>query len=290
MSSSLRLHAPTALEYFAALVAEDAGLNLLEAAASIAQDEYPQLDVQAVLAEVDGLAARLRRRLPDDAAPSHRLRLLNRYFRDELGFAGNVNNYYERDNSYLHQVLATRRGIPIALAVIYMELATQIGLQARGISFPGHFLVKLHLPQGEVVLDPFTCRSLSREALEEALQPYRQRAGREPEGEPPPLELFLQSAAPRQVLARMLRNLKEIHRSEQDWPRLLAVQQRLVLLLPDEPSELRDRGLVQEALEHWSGAQADLQRYLELRPEAPDAAELRARLARLRERHTPPPH
>lgn len=289
MTSSLRLHAPTALEYFAALVAEDEGLNLLEAAASIAQDEYPQLDVQAVLSEVDNLAERLRQRLPADAAPSHRLRLLNRYFREELGFAGNLNNYYERGNSYLHQVLATRRGIPIALAVIYMELAALIGLQARGVSFPGHFLVKLHLPQGEVMLDPFTCRSLSREALEEALQPYRQRAGVGPEGEPP-LELFLQSAAPRQVLARMLRNLKEIHRSERDWPRLLGVQQRLVLLLPNEPGELRDRGLVQESLEHWSGAMADLEGYLQAQPTAVDAPEIRARLQFLRERHSPPLH
>lgn len=289
MTSSLRLYAPTALEYFAALVAEDEGLNLLEAAASIAQDEFPQLDVQAVLSEVDGLAERLRQRLPADAAPSHRLRLLNRYFREELGFAGNLNNYYERGNSYLHQVLATRRGIPIALAVIYMELAAQIGLQARGVSFPGHFLVKLHLPQGEVMLDPFTCRSLSREALEEALQPYRQRAGVSAEGEPP-LELFLQSAEPRQVLARMLRNLKEIHRSEQDWPRLLGVQQRLVLLLPNEPGELRDRGLVQESLEHWNGALADLEGYLQAQPTAVDAAEIRARLQFLRERHSPPLH
>lgn len=287
MSSPLRLQAPTALEYFAALVAEDRGLNLLEAAVSIAQDEFPQLDVQAVLAEVDALAERLRRRLPADAPPSHRLRLLNRYFREELGFAGNLNDYYARGNSYLHQVLATRRGIPIALAVIYIELATQIGLQACGIAFPGHFLVKLHLPQGEVVLDPFTCRSLSREALEEALQPYREGAGAEGE---PPLELFLQGAAPRQVLARMLRNLKEIHRSEGDWPRLLAVQQRLVLLLPDEPGELRDRGLVLEALEHWSGAQADLERYLQALPQAADAADIRARLRALRERHSPPLH
>lgn len=284
MSSSLRLHAPSILEYFAALVAEDEGLNLLEAAAAIAQDEHPGLDVQAVLAEVDILAERLRRRLPDDAAPSHRLRVLNHYFHQELGFAGNVNNYYDRGNSYVHQVLATRRGIPIALAVIYMELAGQIGLQARGISFPGHFLIKLHLPQGEVVLDPFTGQSLSREALDEALLPYRDGAGA------PPLERFLQSATPRQVLARMLRNLKEIHRTAEDWPRLLAVQQRLLLLLPDDAHELRERASVLEALQHWSGAAADLERYLALQPAAPDRAELLARLRELRARGEPPLH
>lgn len=284
MSSSLRLHVPSVLEYFAALVAEDEGLNLLEAAASIAQDDEPGLDVQAVLAEVDTLAERLRRRLPEDAAPSHRLRALNRYFHQELGFAGNVNNYYERGNSYVHQVLATRRGIPIALAIIYMELAGQIGLQARGISFPGHFLIKLHLPQGDVVLDPFTGQSLSRESLEEALTPYRDGEGM------PPLEHFLQSATPRQVLARMLRNLKEIHRAAEDWPRLLPVQQRLLLLLPDDAQELRERSRVLEALGHWSGAAADLERYLALQPAAPDRGAVLALLHELRAKGEPPLH
>ncbi|QPF74561.1 tetratricopeptide repeat protein [Roseateles sp. DAIF2] len=284
MTASLRLHAPSALEYFATLVAEDEGLNLLEAAASIAQDDHPELDVQAVLHEVDALAQRLRRRLPADAAPSHRLRLLNRYFSEELGFAGNVNDYYERGNSYVHRVLATRRGIPIALAVIYLELAAQIGLQAHGIAFPGHFLIKLHLPQGEVVLDPFTCQSLSREALEGALLPYREETG------DAPLERYLRSATPRQVLVRMLRNLKEIHRSEGDWPRLLAVQQRLLLLLPSDATEWRDRGLVLEALGHWRGALADLRRYLELRPEAGDAEQIGAKLRALQARDTPPLH
>ncbi|WP_349744077.1 SirB1 family protein [Roseateles cavernae] len=284
MTLSRYWQAPSALEHFATLVADAGALNLLETAACIAQDDYPSLDVQAVLAEVDALAERLRRRLPDDAAPSHRLLLLNRYFHDELGFAGNVNDYYAPDNSFIHQVLATRRGIPIALAVIYMELAGQIGLRANGIGFPGHFLVGLHLPQGEVVLDPFTCRSLSREALEEALLPYRGGAAE------PPLEFFLQALSSRQLLARMLRNLKEIHRSAADWPRLLAVQQRLVLLLPEEPQELRDRALVQEALQHWSGAAADLERYLSLRPDAADRAEQRQRLQALRARGEPPLH
>ncbi len=133
MSHSLRLHAPTPLEYFATLVGDDAGLNLLEAAAAIAQDEFPALDVQAVLAEVDSLAERLRQRLPADASAGHKLRSLTRYFHQELGFAGNINNYYERGNSYIHHVLATRRGIPITLAVIFLELATQLGLRAQGI-------------------------------------------------------------------------------------------------------------------------------------------------------------
>ena len=199
---------PTVLGYFAALVAEDEGFALLEAAICVAQDDHPELDVQAVLAEIDGLAAKLKARLPADASALRRLQSMNQYFFVELGFAGNVNNYYDRGNSYLHQVLATRRGIPITLALLYCELASQLGLTARGVSFPGHFLIKLRLPQGEVVIDPFNGRSLSREELDERLGPYRARQGLAGDFEVP-LGLFLQAAPARDVLARLLFNLKE---------------------------------------------------------------------------------
>jgi len=272
---------PSALAYFATLVAEDAGFALLEAAICVAQDEHPGLDTQGVVAEIDRLAARLRARLPADAGALQRLRALNTYFFGELGFAGNVNHYHDPRNSYLHAVLATRRGIPITLALLYIELATQLGLTARGISFPGHFLVKLKLPQGEVVVDPFDGRSLSREELDERLVPFRARHGLEGDFEAP-LGLFLQAAPPRDILARLLRNLKEIHASAEDWPRLLAVQQRLVLLLPDRPEERRDRGLTWAELGRCAEAAEDLAAYLAARPQADDADALRERLAELR--------
>jgi regulator of sirC expression with transglutaminase-like and TPR domain len=135
--SGLRFEAPTALGYFAALVAEDASLPVLEAAIAVAQDEYPQLDAQTVLAQIDGLADTLRRRIAADAGALQRLRLLNRYFFEELGFAGNVNDYYDPRNSYLPQVLATRRGIPLTLALLYVEMATQAGLTAPACRSPG---------------------------------------------------------------------------------------------------------------------------------------------------------
>ena len=218
---------PTALEYFATLVADDASLSLVEAAAAIAQDEFPQLDTQAVLAEIDALAVRLKKRFPVDAVPVQRLRWLNRFFFQELGFAGNVNDYYDPHNSYLHQVLATRRGIPITLAILYMELATQIGLTARGVSFPGHFLVKLRMntgqQQGEVVIDPFTGQSLSREELDELLAPGTNAAAGCATTSTCRWACSCRPPAPRDIVARMLRNLKEIHRSGADWPRLLPV-------------------------------------------------------------------
>jgi regulator of sirC expression with transglutaminase-like and TPR domain len=281
MGGSLHFEAPTALEYFAALVADDASFAVTEAAVAVAQDDHPQLDPQDTLAQIDRLADRLKRRLHADVAPMQKLRLLNRYFFQELGFAGNVNDYYDPRNSYLHEVLKTRRGIPITLALVYMEMAGQLGLQAQGVSFPGHFLVKLHMPRGEVVIDPFTGHSLSREELDERLAPYRRQRGLVGEFEAP-LGLFLQAAPPRDVIARLLRNLKEIHRTAADWPRLVAVLDRLVVLLPQGWEERRDRGLARAALGHREAALEDLAAYLEHRPDADDAPVLRARLADLR--------
>ena len=281
--------APSALAYFATLVAEDEGFALIEAAICVAHDDHPGLDAQTVLADIDRLAARLDARLPADAPPLHRLKALNQYFFGELGFAGNVNNYYDRRNSYLHAVLASRRGIPITLALLYCEMATQLGLTARGVSFPGHFLIKLRMPQGEVVIDPFNGRSLSRDELDERLAPFRRRHGLEGEFETP-LGLFLQAAPARDVLARMLRNLKEIHRTGEDWPRLLAVQQRLVLLLPGAAEEMRDRGLTFGELGLAEQAAADLDTYLALRPDAQDAPALAARARELRSSGAPRLH
>jgi regulator of sirC expression with transglutaminase-like and TPR domain len=285
--SPLRFEAPSLLDYFATLVADDSQFSLLEAAVTIGQDEDPSLDVQGVLSQIDALAARLKQRLAADASAIHRLRCVNRYFFQELGFAGNVNDYYDLQNSYLQRVLGSRRGIPITLALLYIEIAQQIGLDARPVSFPGHFLVKLKMPQGEVIIDPFNGKSLTREALEERLTPYRRRQGLVGEFEAP-LGLFLQTASGRDVLARMLRNLKEIHRSAEDWPRLLAVQQRLVVLLPEVWEERRDRGLVWAELGHRQAAVADLNAYLEHRPNAEDAHALAERLLEMHHTDLPP--
>jgi regulator of sirC expression with transglutaminase-like and TPR domain len=275
-----RFEAPTALQYFASLVAQDEGFALLEAAISVAQDEALGLDPQGVLAQIDALAAQLKRRVPADAVVLQKLRFLNRFFFQDLGFAGNVNDYYDRRNSYVHEVLATRRGIPITLALIYMELAAHIGLNARGVSLPGHFLVKLHTGQGEVLIDPMSGRSLSRDELEDRLAPYRRARGLTGEFEAP-LGLFLQAAPPREVIARLLRNLKELHREAADGPRLLAVCERLVVLLPQDVDQRRDRGLASAALGLAAAAAQDLQAYLQQRPDADDADAVRERLRAL---------
>jgi regulator of sirC expression with transglutaminase-like and TPR domain len=241
----MQFSAPTPLEYFASLVADDTALPLLEAAASLAQDDVPTLDVQAVLAEVDGLARRLRERIAADAPPAQRLALLTRFFHGELGFAGNPNDYYAPANSHMHRVLQTRRGLPITLAVLWLELAEQAGLRAAGVAFPGHFLVKCRIGLGEAVIDPLSGQSQSPERLEEMLALYRQGSGL-PDDLELPLEFFLRAATSRQILARMLRNLREAYRFSRDGRRLLQVQQRLALLLPDDEAE-------QQALSDLSG-------------------------------------
>jgi regulator of sirC expression with transglutaminase-like and TPR domain len=272
---------PTSLEYFHSLVESDAQFPLLEAAISLAQDEYPLLDVQQVLGEVDELLARLKRRIPPDAPAMHRLRMLNQYFFQDLNFGGNVNDYYDPDNSYVSVVLHSRRGIPISLAVLWLELAQGLGLAARGVGFPGHFMVKVTLANGQVVIDPFTGRSLSREELSERLVPYQShRAGQD--SEEVPLGLYLQVAPPRDIIARMLRNLKEIHKNQSDWQRLRAVQDRLLILLPQAWEEYRDRGLAHAELGQAQLAARDLETYLTQVQDSRDRQAMIDRLAGLR--------
>jgi regulator of sirC expression with transglutaminase-like and TPR domain len=277
----LKLTMPTPLEYFSSLVRSDDQFPLLEAAVSIAQDEYPDLDVQQVLGDVDQLLARLKRRLPADAAPLQRLRVLNQFFFRDLSFGGNVNDYCDPDNSHINVVLRTRRGIQISLAVLWMELAQGLGLHARGVCFPGHFMVKVNLPKGQVVIDPFTGQSLSREELAERLEPYKRRSGLIDEFEVP-LGLYLQAAPARDIIARMLRNLKEIHQAQEDWQRLIAVQERLVILLPEAWAECRDRGLAHAEQGNTALAVLDLENYLVHAKDALDIDAIADRVAELR--------
>jgi regulator of sirC expression with transglutaminase-like and TPR domain len=198
-----------------------------------------------------------------------------------MGFGGNVNNYYDPDNSFLNAVLRTRRGIPITLAVLWLELAQGLGLKARGVNFPGHFMVKVNLPNGQVVIDPFTGQSLSREDLSERLEPYKRRNGLVDDFDVP-VGLYLQAATPREILARLLRNLKEIHRTQEDWLRLIAVLDRLLILLPDAWIEYRDRGLAWAEMGDVRLAVGDLETYVDHADDTLDRDAIAQRLQELR--------
>ena len=253
----LSFNPPSPLEYFATLVQSDDNFPLLEAAVSIGHIQAPEMDVQGVLSQVDAWLVRLRRRVASDAAPLARLLALNQFFYKDLGFGGNLNDYYATGNSYIHALLESRRGIPISMAVVWLELAQGIGLNASGVSFPGHFLIKISLPMGQAVIDPLTGQSFSGEKLSEMLEPYRLSPDFEV-----PMGLYLQAAPAREILARMLRNLKEIFKSQKQWEQWLEVQERLVVLMPEAWTEYRDRGLAQAALGNHSQALADLEHYL----------------------------
>ena len=185
-------------------------------------------------------------------------------------------------------MLRARRGIPITLAVLWLELAQGLGLSAQGVGFPGHFMMKISLPKGQVVMDPIDGKSLSREQLAERLEPFRIKSGLDgsasatDDDSDTPLGLYLQAAPARDIIARMLRNLKEIYKVQQDWPRLLAVQNRLIVLLPQAWSEYRDRGMVHSELSQPSQAVTDLETYVAHASHGPDMRAVMQRLYALR--------
>lgn len=220
------------LAYFRILVSDAEKIPLFEAAASLAQDEYPRLDLENVLSTLEQHGRRLAERCRNLSTDLNRLQETSRFFHHELGFAGNVNNYYDPDNSFVHKVLESRRGIPITLAIIYIELARTVGLDAEGVSFPGHFLIKINLHKGPVVLDPFTGLSLSKEDLFERLEPYRKSFGLTEDSEVP-IGLFLQAATPKDILLRMLRNLREVYRQQGQPEKVYKVVERILVLAPE---------------------------------------------------------
>lgn len=268
------------LDYFASLVSEDEHLPLTEAAIAIAQHAYPDLVVQHVMDEIDALAGKLKQRINKEMSGLQKLQILKQFFYKELGFGPNRNDYYDPDNSYIHSVLSTRRGIPISLALILMELGHQIHLPIKGVSFPNHFMIRLSLPQGEVIIDPLTGTSLSKQELQEMLDPYLDAQGYRGEYQLP-LAAFLRSASAREILSRFLRNLKAIYSQQERWERLLGIQQRLVILLPDAVEEIRDRGLALAQLDYIRPAVEDMRRYIDEVPDASDFEEIQAQLIEL---------
>ena len=259
-----------------AVAPERVRFNLAEAALLCAQDAYPDLDVRSTLTDIERLGTTLAQRLPTDFPATHRLLALNNYLFRELGFAGNQNEYYDPRNSFLNDVLARKTGIPITLSILYLEIGQQLGLKLKGVSFPGHFLVKLRVNGGELVLDPFAGgKLLSEDDLRQRLAQFAGEAA----AKTLPLEDFLEPATPRQILARLLRNLKGIYLEADDLEHALGVMHRLVILLPDAPEERRDRGRVYARLECPRAAVDDLGHYAVARPAAEDAAQVAADLA-----------
>jgi regulator of sirC expression with transglutaminase-like and TPR domain len=272
----MQLESPARTRFLALL--EEPVLRLDEAALALAAEEYPGLDAASYLGKLDALADLVLRRTPSPLRTASMLRSLRDVLFVEEGYKGNEKSYYDPRNSYLNEVLDRRLGIPISLSLLFMEVARRVGLALEGVGFPGHFLVKLRPELGpEIFIDPYNGGELL--GADECVARFKNVShGREFD------ERYLQGVAPRQILGRMLHNLKRIYVEQGDDVRAFWVIDRLLLLAPDAIEEVRDRGLVEARLGLKPAAARDLEAYLAREPAAADAADVAELLTTLRSR------
>jgi regulator of sirC expression with transglutaminase-like and TPR domain len=249
----------------------DDSLDLLTGALLIARDAHPALDLREQSARLDALAVPLSGRGLPGLPPTVQARLLSDYLYVVCGFHGAKADYYDPRNSFLNEVLDRKTGIPITLAVVYIEVARRLGVRALGVGFPGHFLVRLGAQPGDpsadrnepTIVDPFhQGRLLDQEALAALLRRANVRA--------PLSSEMLAPARTRHIVARMLMNLRGIYTARGDGARLLLTLDRLIDLLPDLSSELLERAKLYEQLGAPAAALADYQRYLKVEPDGTD--------------------
>ena len=259
-------------------------LPLARTALLFARSEYPGLDIEAYLACLDTIAADVHSQLPTKPSRLDKLRALNYCLFQQRGFSGNETDYYDPRNSFLNDVLDRKLGIPITLSVIYLEVAWRLQLPLQGISFPGHFLVKLPLDDGLIVIDPF----FSGITLDEADLHERMKLLVD-QGTLNDLDLIslLNATDKRGILIRLLRNLKAIYLQHEDLPRALNVCNHILSIAPHSAPERRDRGLVLEQLECPQAALRDYQSCLQLADDNVDTEVIRERLLALRAKGLP---
>ena len=270
------MRAPLQLPEWHALASlEDATLPLLGTALLIARDEYPQLDADLYDTLLQSHAEHLRGEIEAVDSWPLKMQAINRHLFEDLGYAGNHDQYYDPRNSYLNEVFERRLGNPISLALVQMEVARRVGVPLDGVSFPGHFLVRLPVDDGVLVMDPFNRgRPLDVDELRERAKPHL--GGDVPDDEA--LNHILSPASHRGMLMRMLRNLHGVYADQDDWERAVRSADRVLKLSPNNAEALRDRGLGYLKLGHAHGARQDLTRYLQLNPNADDSESLRERL------------
>jgi len=253
-------------------------IDLAEAALLIAKNAYRDLDVPGYLARIGELAGKLSAQLPEDGRESSRIVALNRFLFEDQGFAPSVDNYYDPRNSYLNEVLERRVGIPLSLSILYIEVGRRIGLPLQGISFPGHFLVKCTLKEGVVIIDPY-CGGITL-SLQDLQKRLRETRGGEVSRAI--VAAMLVAANKREIIARMLRNLKAIYLDQRDYLRALSAIDWIIAVTPGEATEVRDRGLTYVKLECFRAALEDLEHYLQKAPNAADMDEIRSHVVELR--------
>ena len=257
---------------------EDDQIDLAEAALLIAAEEYPRLKVELYLERLDYFADFARKRAADSRNPIEIVTALNATLFEQLGFRGNRESYYDPRNSYLNAVIDRRTGIPITLTVVYIEVAKRIGFPVKGVGLPFHFIAKHEAEGGDLFIDPFNAGGLLGSAGCDAL--ITQMSGAKVELRPEHLE----AVTNRQILTRMLSNLVGVY-SASDRPRALAAIDRILLISPGSTPHIRDRGLLLAAVGDRTDAIAELERYLELDPDAADADTIREQIKSIRQSH-----
>jgi regulator of sirC expression with transglutaminase-like and TPR domain len=264
---------------FARLVSRpEPSIDLAEAALLIAKEEYPHLEVTRYLSRLDAMAAEIMHR-EGNTPDAHRLiTSLGDYLFRGQGFRGNTSDYYDPRNSFLNDVLDRRLGIPITLSAVYMEVGRRLGVRLQGVGMPGHFLVKYVGPGEEIVIDPFDGGTIV--SPQDCQRILHRISGGKLTFEP----RFLSTVGTRQILARMLTNLKMIYFNSQAYAKALGVVDRLLILDPRAASEIRDRGLLYCQLNRYREAMADLERYLKLAPDSEDTEVIRDHLRAIRQR------
>ncbi|NJK59661.1 MAG: tetratricopeptide repeat protein [Oscillatoriales cyanobacterium SM2_1_8] len=240
------------------------GFHLWEGALAIAWEEYPTIDLAIARQQMDEMAAVLRSRLAEVSYPLRQVREVGNYLFEELGFRGNEADYYHPRNSFITDVLRDRLGIPISLSLLYLVLGERIGLPFAGIGLPGHFIVRPCHPDLEIFVDPFYGGEIlfPEDCGDRLREIYRERVTLRPE--------YLQPVSGRQILERMLGNLKGIYLQRQEARKALAATERLLALNQNAPQHWRDCGLLHYQLADGMQAKRYLQEYLGLAPEAPD--------------------
>ena len=246
-------------------------VDLVSAALLIAWDEYPSLDIQRYLGEIDSMAAVLRSEIDFsiEARGLDAIGILNHFLFHTSGFCGNTEDYYDPRNSYLNEVLDRRLGIPITLSLVFMEVGKRLGMRIEGVGLPGHFIVKCLHAGSEVFVDPFNRGEIL--TADECRKRFEAQYGTGFQFK----RSFLNSATKYQILTRMLANLKRIYLERQELQKALVAIEKILLIDPELHSEIRDRGAVHFKLNNFSAALADWIRYLEVQPNAADAAQIK---------------
>lgn len=260
---------------FRALAARpESPTGLAEGALIVAAEARTDVDIEAALRQVAELVERVRPQVQGAATRTRAVAALNHGLFEIEGFRGNQAQYDDLRNSFLDQVLQRRRGLPITLSILYVEIARQLGLDAHGIGFPGHFLAKVvaggESPSSEIIIDPFFGRILT---IEDCMERLRAAAGEHVVFEPG----WIRAATAREIWVRMLNNLKLLYLRQGDGLSALGCFDRILILDSAAATEIRDRGLLLERLDCLHAAIEDYTSYLELAPRGEDAPAIRLR-------------